>query len=87
MEELLRFFEERGEVYLVRMPVSEEMQGIERKYMPDFDDRMEKIARLTGTEYMSFFEKSGAYTTTDGNHLWREDARRFSNALAERINK
>ncbi|WP_251941180.1 hypothetical protein [Salinibacter ruber] len=85
LEELLRFFEKRGEAYVVRMPVSEGMYGIERCYMPNFDERVEKIAQSTGAEYISFFEKSGVYTTTDGNHLWREDARRFSNDLAKSI--
>jgi hypothetical protein len=87
LRELLRFFERRGEAYVVRMPVSEGMHGIERGYMPDFDERMEEVTQSTGAEYISFFGKSGHYRTTDGNHLWRKDARRFTSNLADRIDE
>lgn len=85
LRNLLRFFEKRGEAYLVRMPVSEGMYNIERRYMPDFDNRIKDVAQSRGAEYLNFFEKSGSYTTTDGNHLWKKDARRFSNDLSKQI--
>lgn len=85
LEKLIEFFESKGEAYVVRMPVSKEMREIERKYMPDFGRKMNNVARSAGAEYVSFFQKSGAYSTTDGNHLWRKDARRFSRDLAREI--
>ncbi|MCS4044608.1 hypothetical protein GGQ00_003068 [Salinibacter ruber] len=87
LEELLRFLERNGDAYVVRMPVSRGMYEIESRYMPNFDARMGNVAQSTGAEYISFFEKSGDYRTTDGNHLWRKDARRLTSNLADRIDE
>lgn len=74
-----------GKVYMIRMPVSEKMKTVETNYLPTFDEKMSNIAKVAGVKYLNYIDQSGEYSTTDGNHLWKKDARRFSARIANRI--
>lgn len=74
-----------GTVYLVRIPVSPQMRDREDQVWPDFDQDIRVIADSMSLHYFSFIQQSGNYRTTDGNHLYRDDAILFSKALSDSI--
>ena len=74
-----------GTVYLVRIPVSQQMKEIEDSIWPDFDKDIISIANSLDISYFSFTEQCNQYRTVDGNHLYYEDAIKFSAALCDSI--
>lgn len=85
LSETIRFLLPRGQVYLVRLPVSGELRQLEDAYAPQFDSRMTEIATRCGVRYLNLFPESGRYATTDGTHLWKESARQVSQEILRRI--
>ena len=75
----------RGEVYLFRIPVSQEMKAFEDRQWPDFDDVLRQVVEESGVQYFSFISDSGKYRTTDGNHLYRDDAKLFTADLCDSL--
>lgn len=73
----------RGDVFLVRVPVSQPMLSLENKCCPDFNSRMNNLAEKYGVPYFDFTAEH--YDTTDGNHLTNAEGNRFSRELAHRI--
>jgi len=82
--ELLKYY---GEVYLVRIPVHESLLSIEDSFDSGFDNRMMALANNMHIEYLNFSILSAEYSYTDGNHLYIEDAKRFSVLLSESVKK
>jgi len=76
---------EYGRVFVVRMPVSKEMLQLEKTYAPAFDSTVERVVIDSGGTYLDYSEDSGQYQTTDGNHLWRTDARRFTRTMIDSL--
>lgn len=74
-----------GTVFLVRIPVSQQMKDREDQVWPDFDQDIRVIADSMSLHYFSFIQQSGDYRTTDGSHLYRDDAILFSKALCDSI--
>jgi hypothetical protein len=87
LKKLIHILETRGEAYVVRMPVSEEMLKVEKKYMPKFDSIIKDITRSTNSKYLNFIKESESYRTTDGNHLWYKDAKVYTRRLSKKIAK
>lgn len=83
--DLLTYLSKHGRVVAIRMPISKEMCQVEESYMPDFDAKMDSIVQVSGGTYLDYSTESGGYQTTDGNHLWRKDARRFTRALIDTL--
>ncbi len=78
LEETIQLLKNHGKVFLVRMPVSEEIAVIERRYAPGFSKQMQNMANAHGVYYLDYFEASGQYQTTDGLHLYKEAGLLFS---------
>jgi len=74
-----------GRVVLVRLPTSPALRDMELAYRPTFDAEIQALAEAEGAAYVSLFDDSARYETTDGNHLKAESARRCSRALNERL--
>lgn len=85
LEETIQLLLPRGRVYLVRLPVSAELSGLEASSPPQFDGRMAELATRYGIRYLNLFPESGRYATTDGNHLGKESARQVSQEILRRI--
>lgn len=83
----INLFKEHGEVYLVRIPVIEEMLEIENELVPDFDKRMEEVGRDYQIPYINMIPFHKDYDYTDGNHLTSASAKRFSLDLAIQMDK
>lgn len=85
--ETITFLDKHGEVYLVRLPVAKEMASIENEYVPDFDRMMYYLADTHNVQYLNYFDESGEYLTTDGNHLYKQAARALSKKVASDIKR
>ena len=85
LRKTIQFLKKHGEVYLVRMPVHTSLFKIEDSFDPQFDKRIMNLANKTNVDYLNFADNATQYSYTDGNHLYINDAKIFSNQLAERI--
>ncbi len=85
LESTIKFLQEHGQVYLVRVPVSIEMKSIEDEYYPNFDFRMEELSSKCDVPYFNLRESEKECTFTDGNHLSKASADKVSAQIGERI--
>lgn len=91
LQELVHFLANRGKVFLVRIPVSEQALKEEKELYPGFDERMKDISNeSTNAWYLDFpnATQKHDYRFIDGNqHLDGDSADKFSLLLAARIQK
>lgn len=83
----ITLFEEYGDVYLVRIPVIESMLEIENEIVPDFDKRLDEVAKNYQIPYINMMPLNKDYDYTDGNHLSVDSGKRFSLDLANHMDK
>ncbi|MFB9057592.1 hypothetical protein ACFFU9_12660 [Mariniflexile ostreae] len=77
-----------GEVYLLRLPIDADFLDLEHEYFPDFNTRIDDVAKKNGVKYFNF----GTTDTTDyfafeGHHLDVESAELFSKNVSDSIIK
>ena len=87
LKKTITLLKDFGKVYVVRLPVHRSLLNIEDSFDPEFNNRMITLANEMKTEYLDLSIESDRYSYTDGNHLYIEDAKRFSASLSEHINK
>jgi hypothetical protein len=87
LEEIVSYFKKFGDVYLVRVPVSPEMEMIEKRYYPSFYSEVKAFAKNNSVEFLDYFHLNDSLYFTDGNHLYRESAQIFSKILGEDLKK
>jgi len=80
----IKFLNEFGEVYLVRLPVHKRMKEIEDQYMPDFNNIILKIEPFCSA-YFDFSNEYEKYNYTDGNHIERRSGDIISKEIAYKI--
>lgn len=85
LKELILFLKERGDVYLIRMPLSDEILEIEDKAIQEFNKLLEGLSLETGVPYKDFNENRNGYFFEDGLHFDTESSKIFSNDLAKWI--
>lgn len=77
----------RGRVALVVMPIDPRLRALERGYMPDFDGRMQALARRFGANYLDLSDLDARVVTNDGNHLRQDWARTVSREVSARLGR
>lgn len=87
LKKTISLFKDHGNVYLVRIPVVEEMLDIENNLINDFDERMTNLSREFKVPYINMMPYNKDYNYTDGNHLTVKSGEKFSLDLAIEINK
>lgn len=85
LEKMISFLQNKGQVYLVRLPVSKEAALIERETFPQFDQRIQQIAKKFSCPYFNIHIHSGAYQTTDGAHLYKKAGNLVSQHICDSI--
>ena len=80
---LVQRLQPRGDIYMVRMPVSGEMVQLEDSIMPDFTAKMRNIAAQLDISFFDFIRNP--FKTNDGTHLSQAEGDRFSTMLADSI--
>jgi len=84
-EKTIRFLSEYGTVYLVRLPIHENMFKLEDIYSPEFDTLMSQIANDTGAQYLSFKDHENPFLFYDHEHVESRSAADVSAYVAEWI--
>lgn len=88
LKKTIEYLKSFGKVYLIRIPLDLNMAQIEKEYLPEFDKLIEDCAEDQKVIYLNYVANQKVeYRTTDGNHLYKEDAKIFSKRLAEDINQ
>lgn len=77
------YFEEYGNVFLVRIPVSPQMAEIEMEYYPGFEEEIHRLAQAKEVPYLNYFHLNEQLNFTDGNHLHKSSSETFSAILGE----
>lgn len=81
----IELFMKAGDVCLCRLSSCHEMNEIEDRIWPEFDNEMMRIADGYDIEYHSFYEDYHQFRTIDGNHICAEDGKLISRALCDSI--
>ena len=85
--ETISFLRQHGQVFVIRVPVSEEVLRVEQAYAPAFNSMIDSVATEHDGVYLDYSDESGEYQTTDGSHLWKEDARRFTSRMLRSLER
>lgn len=85
LNEIIKYLQKSGKVYLVRLPISKEILKLEKEKFPGFDILMTDFCRLNNIDYinLSFYH----FKTVDGNHLWFQESKRLGETLSAIILK
>jgi hypothetical protein len=75
----------RSQVYLVRLPVCEEMFALENEFCPDFDARILKISEQYRVPYYTMQSEAKDIIFSDGNHISRNSTQYCSQLVAQWI--
>lgn len=87
LKETIKYCQQYGTVYLVRIPIHSKMQEIETHLCTNFEELIEQIAFDYKVDYFSFASQGDTFQYSDGNHLYKESAKQFSAILADSINQ
>lgn len=85
LKKTIHLLKEYGDIILVRIPVDNRMLEIENLLDKEFENRIHKIAKQNSCKYISY--KDDGYIYPDGNHLYKESGKKFTERLAIDINK
>lgn len=73
--EILKY---HGNVYLVKLPVDYRIAAIEAELVPDFDAKIEELAKTASVPYLNLLNSDTKFTFTDGIHLYKDSAKEVS---------
>lgn len=82
--ETIKFLKEHGEVYLVRLPIHNEMMKVEDLLIPDFNEKMNEIAILSDG-YFDMTPYNNEFIYVDGAHLFKDSGKIVSKSIADWI--
>ena len=73
-----------GKVYLIRLPIHQNLLEIENNYMPDFDLKISS-AKIKCEGFLDMNTINNQYVFTDGNHLHKSSSKQVSIRIGEWI--
>ncbi len=87
LEKAIEFLNRFGNVYLVRLPVSEPFLEFENRLDPDFNQRMKRLSKRCKVPYLNlnFNNNYDIFRYTDGNHLYKSSGEEVSRIIGEWI--
>ncbi len=85
LEETVSWLNERGKVYLVRLPVAPKIYALGNENVPVFDSIINSLAPISEGYFDMNKDSSATYQTIDGNHLYKPDGERASLEVAHWI--
>jgi hypothetical protein len=83
----IKYLQSRGTVYLVRVPVSEQMKEMEEFAFGQFDAKMQDAAKEFNCMYFNYINECKNYITTDGSHLQKESAQKLTEQICDSLLK
>jgi len=85
LDSLINILRPNGDVFLVYLPVGPEFQQMLNSILPDFEKRMISFAEEKGINFVNFSGRSRDFQTTDGIHLYGEEAMRLTEEICDSI--
>lgn len=80
----IKYLQNYGKIYLVRLPVHESMMKLENELMPDFNDKIKEAINISD-DYYDMTSYNNYFIYTDGNHLYKDSGEEVSALIANRI--
>jgi len=87
LKELIQLLEPHGNVYIVRLPVSEVFYQIENQYMPEFDSLMTDLTKQYNVPYFQMQSHSDNMIFNDGHHINHSKGPLCTSLIAQWIKK
>lgn len=84
LKKTIEYLKTYGKVFLVRLPVDNQMLGIEDLLLPDFQETIEEAIALSDG-YLDLTPFSHRYIYTDGNHLYKNSSVQVSKEIGDWI--
>lgn len=85
LDTLIQYLNKMGEVYLIKLPIAQEMIDLEKWYAPTFNDEIKALKKKHGISLIDFYPYTNQFLCPDGNHLFYEDARVVSQIIGDII--
>ncbi|SFO48098.1 hypothetical protein SAMN04488519_10768 [Algoriphagus ornithinivorans] len=85
LQKTIDFLQTRGKVFLVRMPLHQNLLTIEQNLDPDFGLRMGFLSQKFGVQYFDFNNSEMNWEFKDGLHMTVESAKNLSKILSNKI--
>ncbi|MDO7136434.1 hypothetical protein [Algibacter lectus] len=87
LSEIAAYLSNYGNVFLVRLPIDQELLEIENKYWPNFNNEMLKIVEMQTVDYINFSQKENYFKTYDGIHINKFAGVEFTKTLCDSLSK
>ncbi|MDR2236264.1 MAG: hypothetical protein LBE92_09080 [Chryseobacterium sp.] len=85
LNDIISYLKDKGTVYLVRIPTSENLTDIESEKFPEFNDLMNDVSTKHQVKYYNFANQYNEFEYTDGNHMYRESGKIFTARIADSV--
>jgi len=82
----IEFLKQHGKVYLIRLPIPSKMKDLEDHFMPDFNLKIDSLARKNDCNYLDLTKSSENFKFNDGSHLTPVSGKEVSKIIANWIN-
>lgn len=87
LSKTIDFLKQKGDVFLIRLPVDEEMEKLENSYLEEFNEIMLELANEKDVYFKDFnFERDELFFE-DGLHLDTKSSKKLSENLGEWISR
>lgn len=83
--ETITYLKERGDVFVITLPVHPDLTELDMSVVPDFTELMFTLSRDLYVPYLDLSYENSEYTYTDGVHLYKDSAREVSERVARWI--
>lgn len=87
LKQTIEYLNPYAEVFLVRLPVHPDFFKLEKELIPDFDEKIENLTKLTNTFYWDMNSAHLDYDYVDGNHLYKKSGEKVSREIGKWINE
>ena len=67
-----------GKVFVVRLPVCNEMKDIENNLIPHFNSMVDSLTNRLAVKYINYNDSLSNYHFIDGNHLYKKSSKEIS---------
>ncbi|MEK6153514.1 hypothetical protein WIW50_09650 [Flavobacteriaceae bacterium 3-367] len=85
LEELCNYLNKHGEVFMLRMPIDDDLLQIENAYWENFDKDMDKLSKKLHVGYINFNTSENRFQTYDGIHIDKFAGVPFTENLCDSI--
>ena len=83
--ETIAYLKERGDVFVITLPVHPDLTELDLAVVPEFTELMLTLSRDIHVPYLDLSHENTEYTYTDGIHLYKESAWEVSERVARWI--